>query len=64
GLKNENGDEFSLLAEVYLEEEKSNEDVFQDIQNILKDQPSYKNVTKVIIRTEPFVKTTTNKIKR
>jgi long-chain acyl-CoA synthetase len=63
-LKNENGDEFSLLAEVYLEEEKSNEDVFQDIQNILKDQPSYKNVTKVIIRTEPFVKTTTNKIKR
>ena len=63
-MKNENGDEFSLLAEVYLEEEKSNEDVFQDIQNILKDQPSYKNVTKVIIRTEPFVKTTTNKIKR
>ena len=64
GLKNENGDEYSLLAEVYTEEKKSEQEILQDIQNALVGQPSYKNVTKVVLRDQPFPKTTSNKIKR
>ena len=66
GLKNENGDEIALFAETYLDEEasKTEEEVLADAQEKLKDLPVYKNVTKVVIRTEPFPKTTTNKIKR
>lgn len=35
-----------------------------DIFEVLKPLPTYKQVTNVIIRTTPFVKTTTNKIRR
>ncbi len=35
-----------------------------DVFRALESLPAYKQITKVIIREEPFVKTTTNKIKR
>ncbi len=64
GIKNEHGQETGLQAEVYLSEERTEEQVFDDIQNKLDILPGYKNISKVIIRDEPFDKTTSNKIKR
>lgn len=62
--RNEKGDESSLLAEVYLNEEKEEREVLKEIQKALSDLPSYKQITEVVIRKEPFPKTSTNKIKR
>lgn len=64
GLKNENGDEYSLFAEIYMEEKKSEDAILADIKEIMEGQPSYKSVTKVVLRDEPFPKTTSKKIKR
>ena len=64
GLKDEKGDEISLQAEVYLNEEHEEHEVLTEIRNRLSILPSYKNVTHVEIRKEPFPKTSTNKIKR
>ena len=65
GLKNELGDEYSLMAEVYMaEEQKEEAELLADIHKSLADLPAYKNVTKVVIRSEPFPKTTSNKIRR
>ena len=65
GLKNENGDEYSLLAEVYMAEEvHSGAEILVDVQKTLADLPAYKNVTKIVVRSDPFPKTTTNKIRR
>ncbi|MBP1555936.1 MAG: AMP-binding protein [Oscillospiraceae bacterium] len=67
GLKNDMGDEYSLLAEVFLGEGgegKSEQEILSDIDASLSGLPNYKRVTKVVIREEPFPKTSTNKIKR
>lgn len=66
GLKNAKGEEYSLMAEIYIddEEKRSESNALSDIQEQLADLPDYKNVTKVVIRNEPFEKTTTRKIKR
>ena len=64
GLKNEKGDETSLEAEVYLSEPHDESEVLSEIQKQLSILPSYKSVSKVTVRTEPFPKTSTNKIKR
>ena len=68
GLKNEKGDENGLLAEVFLNEEegsdKTEQEVLTDILNAQSELPSYKKISKVLIRKEPFPKTSTNKIKR
>ncbi len=64
GIKNEYGHDASLLAEVFLSEEKTEKDVLADIREVLKDLPSYKSISKVVIRTEEFPKTTSKKIKR
>lgn len=67
GLKNDRGDEYALYAEIYIEDEeveKDEEKILKDIQNNLSDLPAYKNIEKVVIREEPFEKTTTRKIKR
>ncbi len=66
GLKNDRGDEHSLLAEIYIEGDEKHEEaaVLADVQEKLSDLPDYKNVTKVVLRSEPFEKTTTRKIKR
>ncbi|MBR5308619.1 MAG: AMP-binding protein [Clostridia bacterium] len=65
-LKNSRGEEYSLMAEVYIESDETfaEDKVLADIQEKLADLPDYKNVTKVVIRPEPFDKTTTRKIKR
>lgn len=65
GIKNEHNQDIGLLAEVYMAEEKPEESqITRDIQDALHDLPSYKHISKVVIRSEPFDKTTTNKIKR
>jgi len=64
GLKNEHGEEVSLLAEVFLSEEKSEKDVLADIREVCKPLPAFKRVSNVIIRKEEFPKTTSRKIKR
>lgn len=61
------GEQFSLIAEIYCEEgvgERSNLDVLGEVQSICAGLPPYKMVSNVIIRDEPFPKTTTKKIKR
>ena len=70
--KNKNGQEVSLLAEVFLNEEKVNEMKAENIKEILKkdifeackELPAYKRITEIEIRKTEFEKTTTNKIKR
>ena len=54
------------LAEVYLGEEGEHTEVeiLADIWQEMKELPSYKMIRKVVIREEPFPKTTTNKIRR
>ena len=65
GIKNEHGEETGLLAEVYCADEKyDSAKVAADIKEVFKDIPSYKHISKVVVRDEPFPKTTTNKIKR
>lgn len=64
GIKNARGEETGLMAELYLSEERSEEVALDDIQNKLSHLPAYKNISNVVIRTEPFAKTTSNKIKR
>lgn len=64
GLKNSKGDEHALEAEVYLNEEKNECEVKALISEALAELPNYKKITKVVIRKEPFPKTTSNKIIR
>ncbi len=67
GVKNAHGQETHLMAEVYLaetEEKPTQAEVLRDIQKKLSILPTYKTVSAVEIRTEPFAKTTSNKIKR
>lgn len=64
GMKNSKGDEHALKAEVYLNEEKTESEVKVLISEALAELPNYKKVTKVVIRKEPFPKTTSNKIIR
>ena len=64
GLKNSKGDEHALEAEVYLNEEKNESEVKALISEALAELPNYKKITKVVIRKEPFPKTTSNKIIR
>ncbi len=71
-VKNENGQEVSLCAEVFLNKEKleelhienPEEQLKIDISKETKELPVYKRITKIEIRDEEFVKTTTKKIKR
>lgn len=70
--KNKNGQEVSLLAEVFLNEEKVKEMKSENIKETLKkdifeackELPAYKRITEIEIRKTEFEKTTTNKIKR
>ena len=64
GEKDENGNESSLLAEVFLSESKTPAQVLNSIRNACKELPIYKQISKVIIRDKEFEKTTSNKIKR
>ena len=64
GIKNEFGEETGLSAEVYPAEEIAQEALEMQIRGIMSAQPSYKQIRTVTIRTEPFPKTTSNKIIR
>jgi len=64
GRFDEDGDQKSLMAEVFLSEEKTPEEVLRDIRKVTADLPVYKQITKVVIRSEEFEKTTSKKIKR
>ena len=71
-VKNDQGQEISLCAEVFLSEEKVKELGIENIEETLKkdiskatrELPVWKRVTKTEIRETEFNKTTTNKIKR
>lgn len=64
GIIDEKGDESSLMAEVFLSEEKTSSEVLKDIRNVCHGLPTYKQISKVVIRNEEFDKTTSKKIKR
>ncbi len=66
GIKNEYGQDIGLHAEVYPGEENIPEQsaLAAEIDAVLADLPRYKHMASVSIRTEPFPKTTTKKIKR
>lgn len=74
GVKNERGEEVALLAEVFLNKDKlaelkisdeeKEERLKKDIQNVCRELPVYKKISKVEIRDKEFNKTTTNKIIR
>ena len=71
-VKNDQGQEISLCAEVFLNQEKVKELEIENIEETLKkdiskatkELPVWKRVTKTEIRETEFNKTTTNKIKR
>lgn len=71
-VKNDKGQEISLCAEVFLNDEKVKELGIENIEETLKkdiskatrELPVWKRVTKTEIRETEFNKTTTNKIKR
>ena len=70
--KNDIGQEVSLCAEVYLNEEKvkdmniknTKEQLKIDIAEACKELPTFKKISAIEIRENEFEKTTTNKIKR
>ncbi len=73
--ENSQGDETSLLAQIYLNEEKITAMGIKDdsekisyitneVKQKLKNLPKYKQIRKIIIRDKEFIKTTTKKIKR
>lgn len=64
GVANESGYESSLMAEVFLSEDKTPAEVMKDIKRVTHDLPAYKQIAKVIVRAEEFAKTTSKKIKR
>lgn len=72
GIKDENGSEVRLCAEVFLNQEKIKElniqepevTIKKDISKQCEVLPVYKRISKVVVRDKEFAKTTTNKIKR
>lgn len=72
GIKDENGQETGLLAEVFLNQDVIKEKKIENIEEKLKDDVNfvckdlaiYKHISEIKIREKEFEKTTTNKIKR
>lgn len=62
--KDSKGNEKSLIAEVFLAEKRTPEEVLRDIKNICRLLPVYKQISKVKIRETEFPKTSSNKIRR
>lgn len=71
-IRNEYGEESALCAEIFPNSEKLEEMHIEDPLEAIKSEvkkaciplPSYKHIAKIVLRTEPFAKTTSNKIKR
>ncbi|MCQ2484904.1 MAG: AMP-binding protein [Clostridia bacterium] len=66
GEKDEDGNESSLTAEVFLDESarKTPAEVLKSIKKACVELPIYKQISKVVIRDSEFPKTSSNKIKR
>lgn len=64
GETDDEGNDSSLTAEVFLSEVKTAPEVLRNIRNACRELPVYKQISRVIIRDKEFDKTTTNKIKR
>lgn len=65
GEKDDDGNESSLTAEVFLGEEKRTPaEVLKSIKKACVELPIYKQISKVVIRDKEFPKTSSNKIKR
>ena len=72
GLRDENGQEAALGVEVFLNAEQVEAmgitdpatSLKADIDRVLAHLPAYKHIAKIFIRDIPFVKTTSNKIRR
>jgi len=64
GIADEKGDEKSLMAEVFLSEERTPQQVLKDIKTVIRDLPVYKQIARVVVRNGEFDKTTSRKIKR
>ena len=64
GDTDDQGNESSLLAEVYLSEKKTPSEVLRSIRAACRELPIYKQISKVVIRDREFEKTSSNKIKR
>ena len=66
GVRNAYGEEVALEAEVYIPEPegRTEEQVLSDIRAALSDLPKYKQISRLVLRSEPFPKTTSNKIRR
>lgn len=66
GDEDEKGNIRGLIAEIFLDEECSltKEDISLKIKENQENLPAYKKVARVILRSTPFEKTTTKKIKR
>ncbi len=67
----ESGEESGLCAHVYLDPQSEmaqdsdrEAKIRDDISRVMKELPIYKQVSRINIRKEEFIKTTTNKIKR
>lgn len=71
-VKNDDGEEIGLAAEIYpeqteiegLDEEAAYSKIKEAVEKLNDTLPPHKNVHKVTIRTEPFEKTTSGKIRR
>ncbi len=66
GEKDEDGNESSLTAEVFLDENtrKTPAEVLKSIKKACVELPIYKQISNVVIRDKEFPKTSSNKIKR
>ncbi len=65
GVRNEHGQDVALTATVYSEEEgHTAEEFLAAFRKATAHLPAYKQISTVTLRSEPFPKTTTNKIKR
>ncbi len=65
GIRNEHGQDVALTASVYTEEEgHTAEEFVSAFRRATAHLPAYKQISTVTLRSEPFPKTTTNKIKR
>ena len=64
GIKNEHGEEIALSAEVYMENPVDEATLRTQIDAVLADLPAYKQIRDILLRSEPFAKTSSKKIKR
>lgn len=64
GISDEKGDEKSLMAEVFLSEERTPQQVLKDIRAAIRELPVYKQIARVVVRNKEFDETTSKKIKR